>query len=100
MAPSFFHTALLLAALYNIRDCRCYSSSNQEEAVDCTRAFCELILSDELIKRYKVSIPDGGTDVKKCADCKFTVQLVLDGYSWIGFGVSGNGGMVGSHVVM
>jgi hypothetical protein len=28
------------------------------------------------------------------------VQLVLDGYSWIGFGVSGSGGMVGSHVVM
>ena len=99
MAPSFFHTALL-AALYNIHGCSCHSSSNQQEEIDCTRAFCQLSLSDELIKRYKVSIPDGNTDAEKCADCKITVQLVLDAYSWVGFGVSGNGGMIGSHVVM
>lgn len=90
---SICRVALLLAGLVGLA--HCHSGSK----VDCTSNFCELRLSDELLKRYKITVPDGNSD-SKCADCKITVQLVLDGYSWIGFGVSGSGGMVGSHVVM
>ena len=80
----------------------CHSSSHTSrlDEADCTRDFCQLSLSNELLKRYKITVPDGNID-RECAECKITVQLELEGYSWIGFGVSGNsGGMVGSHVIM
>ncbi len=35
-----------------------------------------------------------------CAQCKITVQLIYDGYTWLGYGVSPDGGMVGSTVVI
>ncbi|KAL7521119.1 hypothetical protein ACHAWX_005818 [Stephanocyclus meneghinianus] len=75
------------------------SHSGSSTVTDCTRSFCRVELSPNLIKRYKITVPVGNTD-KTCPDCKITVQLELDGYSWIGMGVSQNGGMVGSHVVI
>ena len=94
MPASILSTALLLIALIHRGDC--HSSHSH---VDCTLNFCELELSDELIQRYKITVPEGNTD-EDCADCKITVQLELDGYSWIGMGVAGSSGMIGSHVVM
>lgn len=96
MTTSINSKLLLLSALFYGGNG--HSSSHSSE-VDCTKFFCELELSDTLVKRYKITVPDGNTD-SDCADCKITVQLELDGYSWIGMGVTGSGGMVGSHVVM
>lgn len=96
MMRSILSTALLLVHLFHNGDC--YSSS-RSSSVDCTQNFCELQLSDELLKRYKITVPEGNTD-SDCANCKITVQLELDGYSWVSMGVSGSGSMVGSHVVM
>lgn len=88
--PAILCTALLLAAHLPIGNGRLH---------DCTKDFCEIHLSEDLHKRYKITVPGGNAD-SGCPDCKLTVQLELDGYSWIGFGVSRDGGMVGSHVVI
>lgn len=100
MKHSFISIVLFLAAnLFCITFCSAHSS-DQSSQTDCTSGFCQLTLSDELLKKYKVTVPADNND-NDCPDCKITVQLELDGYSWIGFGVSGsNGGMVGSHVIM
>ena len=35
-----------------------------------------------------------------CSQCKITIKLIYNGHSWLGYGVSRDGGMVGSTVVI
>ena len=94
--PLLFASTSLLAVQ------RTTASSYSSSTADCTVDFCKMQLSPELTKRYKITVPDNynvKTD-SECKECKLTVQLSLDGYAWIGMGVSRSGGMIGSHVVM
>ena len=70
-------------------------------AVDCTTNFCKTQLSSDLEKRWHVIVPtDYDSSDDACAECKITVQLIYDGYTWLGYGVSPDGSMVGSTVVI
>eukprot|EP00986_Skeletonema_menzelii_P004801 scaffold1680_cov139-Skeletonema_menzelii.AAC.8 len=73
-----------------------------EGAVDCSTAFCKLQLSNDLEKRWHIHLPSNDYDPSDdmCAQCKITVQLIYNGYTWLGYGVSPDGGMVGSTVVI
>ena len=72
-----------------------------EPRVDCTSNFCSLQLSRDLEKRWHIHTPsnyDPSDDM--CTECGITIQLIYNGYTWLGYGVSPDGGMVGSTVVI
>eukprot|EP00574_Skeletonema_japonicum_P011576 CAMPEP_0201719916 /NCGR_PEP_ID=MMETSP0593-20130828/4975_1 /ASSEMBLY_ACC=CAM_ASM_000672 /TAXON_ID=267983 /ORGANISM="Skeletonema japonicum, Strain CCMP2506" /LENGTH=472 /DNA_ID=CAMNT_0048210435 /DNA_START=27 /DNA_END=1445 /DNA_ORIENTATION=- len=73
----------------------------QQGAVDCTTNFCKTQLSTDLEKRWHIHMPsDYDPNDDMCAQCEITVQLIYDGYTWLGYGVSPDGGMVGATVVI
>eukprot|EP00984_Skeletonema_dohrnii_P003213 scaffold1065_cov114-Skeletonema_dohrnii-CCMP3373.AAC.22 len=75
--------------------------SHEHEDVDCTANFCKTQLSDDLWKRWHIHVPsDYDPNDDMCAKCEITVQLIYNGYTWLGYGVSPDGDMVGSTVVI
>jgi hypothetical protein len=70
-------------------------------AVDCTADFCKIQLSRDLEKRWHIHIPSNYDPCDgMCSQCKITIQLIYNGYTWLAYGVSPDGGMVGSTVVI
>jgi len=65
-------------------------------------------LSPDLSMRYRIHLPDdyhsvSHTDTNEsssCEECKISVQLLYNGFSWLGIGVSPKGQMVGGHAVI
>jgi len=60
------------------------------EIYKCSREFCQYDLSDDLLLKYKVNSEMGSVEI----------ELLYDGVAWLGFAVSGDGGMVGSEAVI
>ena len=78
-----------------------YNYESEHEKVDCTSTFCSMKISRDLEKRWHVHTPSDynpGDDM--CTKCELTVQLIYNGYTWLGYGVSPDGDMVGSTVVI
>jgi hypothetical protein len=72
-----------------------------EAKLDCTANFCSTLLSRDLEKRWHIHLPaDHDPNDDSCAKCEITIQLIYSGYTWLGIGVSPDGGMVGSSVVI
>ncbi|KAL7444816.1 hypothetical protein ACHAXM_009450 [Skeletonema potamos] len=71
------------------------------EHPDCTANICKTQISRDLEKRWHIHIPsnyDPSDDM--CSQCEINIQLIYNGYTWLAYGVSPDGGMVGSTVVI
>lgn len=79
-----------------------YHEHEKDVTLDCSATFCKMQLSDDLEKRWHIHLPSDDYDPSDdmCAKCEITVQLIYNGYTWLGYGVSPDGGMVGSTVVI
>lgn len=77
-------------------------TTEHDAAVDCTVDFCKTQLSRDLEYRWHIHLPSdydrNNDDI--CSKCEITIQLVYDGYTWLGIGVSAVGKMTGSTAVI
>ncbi|KAL7460299.1 hypothetical protein ACHAXS_000765, partial [Conticribra weissflogii] len=65
----------------------------------CTVDFCENILKNTYLLRYKINIPDGQT-VNSCEGCSITMELTYEGEAWIAIAFTKTREMVGSEAVI
>lgn len=93
---------LVFLAVFGLAQCQAHEHGHATSAPPCVAGHCKLQLSPDLTMRYQIHLPDDydSHSEDECERCKISVQLLYDGYTWLGIGVSLKGKMVGSHAVI
>lgn len=75
---------------------------NATSASDCASSKCKIQLSNDLQLHYRIHLSDEYNDdaSTECKSCKIEVQLLYDGFTWLGIGLSNDGEMEGSHAII
>ena len=104
MTLKLFLSSIFLVALHLVHGHTGHDhhGSASSSSTECVSNHCHVQLSPDLLLRYRIHLPENydSNNDKDCRDCKIKVQLIYDGYTWLGLGVSLHGGMVGSHAVI
>lgn len=71
-------------------------------STECVSNHCHVQLSPDLLMRYRIHLPENydSHNDEDCKECNIKVQMIYDGYTWLGVGVSLQGKMVGSHAII
>lgn len=103
MASAILRTFTILGAFSSAW---CHTGHMHEDhSPVCFSSDCKVQLSPDLALTYRIHLPandhnfDKDHDVQ-CKECKISVQVRYEGMAWLGFGISENGKMIGSHAVI